>query len=232
MIFTHLLYESVVQASDKLRLNASKSFSNQGAITNIEIEPDTGVGFISIFNTNNEKWFIDWAYGTAGAKVISVRITTDAPATVTDTYDLEVISAADDNLFSSDNDLFPFEPNLSRFLPPGKSSFKYAHRAAQEKILAWLDEQKIWKKDGTRFEKSDIVDSLDFKRWSIFQTLLIIFESNQLTTNDIFEEKRQGYESDLIEARNRASLRLDLDVDGVIDETEKVSLQFAPLYRR
>lgn len=232
MIFPHLRYESLVQVSDKLRLDASKSFSNQGTITNIEIEPDTGVGFISIFNSNNEKWYIDWAYAVAGDKTVSLRVTTDAPLVVTETFDLSVISSEEDNLFSNDQDLFPYEPNLYRFLPLGKSSFKYAHRAAQEKILSYLDEQKIWKQDGTRFEKEDIVNTVEFRRWSLFQTLLIIFESNQLSVDDLFQEKRKEYEKNLIEARNRASLRLDLDGDGEIDETEKVSLKFARLLRR
>ena len=92
------------------------------------------------------------------------------------------------------------------------------HRASQKKILAFLDEQRIWKQNGERFTKTDIVDKEEFRRWSMFQTLLIIFESNQVSLGDLYQEKRLEYENEMRQARNRASLRLDLDGDGEVDE--------------
>lgn len=238
MRFPKLNYEKLVQIADKTRLDANQSFwSNTETIQNIEIEPDTSAGFISVYNVDDpynrdSEWYLDWAYETDGTKTISVRVTTDAGAS-TKSYDMEVLSETDDALFSNDNDLYPYEPTISRYLPEGKSSFLYAHRAAQSKIIAYLDEHRIWKKDGTRFTKADLVDKEEFKYWSIFQTLLIIFESSQLTVGDIFEEKRQQYGADMVAARNRGSLRLDYDGDGEIDQTsEKLNTMTTRLVRR
>jgi len=217
MIFPKLTHESMVQVDDKLRLDASLSFVTEGEeITDIEIKPSADDSFISVMNSDNEKWFLDWAYEDEGEKIVTVKITTGS-GDKEKNYPINCISAANDALFSNDSDLFPLEPDLRRLMPQGKNSFIYAHRKAQEKIFDYLDEQRIWKQDGSRFTKADLMDKEEFRRWSTYQTLLIIFESMQVSVNDIFEEKRQGYQRDMNDARNRASLRLDTNGDGVID---------------
>ena len=55
------------------------------------------------------------------------------------------------------------------------------------------------------------------KFWSTFETLLIIFESIQVSNNDIFEDKRNEYEQMRNQARNRSELRLDANDDGELD---------------
>lgn len=224
MIFPSLSFENVLQVDDKTRLNASKSFVTAGeTVTNVEIQPESSESFYSIYNSDDDKWFLDWAYETEGIKTISVRITTDL-STKTKTYQTNVLTEDEDALLSEDSDLYPYEPEIHRVLPKGKNSFKYAHRAAQDKIIAYLDEQRIYKNDNSRYTKHDLTTITDaefkyqFKQWSTFQTLLIIFESNQIAVGDVFEEKRQQYENEMRQHRNRASLRLDQDGDGVIDE--------------
>ena len=120
MIFPALSLETTLQVDDKTRLNASKSFvTNNETITNIEIEPEIGVGFISVFNTNPDKWFLDWAYELDGSKVVSVRVTTNLGDRIK-TYDTDVLTKEVDALFSNDNDLYAYEPNLAKYLPLGK----------------------------------------------------------------------------------------------------------------
>jgi hypothetical protein len=207
-----------MQVDDKIRLDASKTFAtSEETITDVEIQPEGTESFYSVYNIDEDRWFLDWAFETDGTKTASVRVTTDI-GTKTKTYDFDVLTEVDDALFSNDNDLFPYEPNIYKYLPRGKSSFIYAHRAAQKKILAYLDEQRIWKDDRTRFTKEDIADKEEFNRWSIFQTLLIIFESIQVNNADVFQEKKLEYERDMLEARNRAALRLDKDGDGNTDD--------------
>lgn len=231
MIFPKLTLETVLQIEDMTRMDASLSRTTAGeTITDVEIQPEATESFYSVFNSDPDKWYLDWAYETDGAKVISIRITTDL-GTKTKTYDIDVLTKEDDALFSEDNDIFPYEPNLYKYLPRGKTSFTYAHRASQKKILAYLDEQRIWKADGTRYTKEDIVDKEEFNRWSMFQTLLIIFESIQVSNNDIFQEKREEYENEMRQARNRASLRLDSDGDGVNEEIP-YNIRTTRLYRR
>lgn len=217
MIFPKLSLETTLQVDDKTRLDASLTTASGETIQNVEIKPEASESFISVYNTNSEKWYLDWAYETDGVKTVEVKVTTDL-GDKTKTYSIIVLTEEEDALFSNDSDLFPYEPNLTKYLPRGKNTFIYAHRAAQKKILAYLDEQRIWKDDGSRYTKEDITDKEEFNRWSIFQTLLIIFESSQVSNNDIFQEKRAEYEKDMREARNRASLRLDADNDGNTDE--------------
>ena len=224
MRFPDLRFENVLQVDDRTRLSASKSFVTGGeTITNVEIQPDSLESFISVFNSDNDKWYLDWAYETEGIKTITVRLTTDV-GTKDKTYTTNVLTEGEDALLSEDSDLYPYEPEIDRLLPKGKNSYKYAHRAAQDKIIAYLDEQRIYKNDNSRYTKHDLATITDpefkyqFKQWSTFQTMLIIFESNQIAVGDVFEEKRQQYENEMRQHRNRASLRLDQDGDGVIDD--------------
>jgi hypothetical protein len=136
---------------------------------------------------------------------------------------INVLDEDEDALLSSDNDLMPYEPDILNYLPKGKNSYIYVHRKAQERILAYLDEQRIWKSDNSVYTKQDLIDlgadiKDQFKQWSTFQSLLIIFESIQVSGGDIFQEKKLEYENLMRQARNRSSLRLDSDNDGVIDE--------------
>lgn len=237
MIFPSLQHENVVQLKDKTRFDANESFTTQDeTITNVEIQPEDMAGFFSVYdssdpNNMNEMWFLDWAYETDGEKTISVRVTT-ATGDKTETYTISAVTQADDKLFSNDGDLYGFEPMLKRYLPEGKNSFKYAHRAAQQKIIAYLDEQRIWKRDGAKFTKDDLINLDEFKYWSIFQTLLIVFESSQLSRDDIFQEKREQYDQDMRNARNRGSLRLDFNGDGEQAEYEKNNNVTTRLIRR
>lgn len=224
MIFPKLSYEKIVQENDKLRLDAQYSFVTVGdEMTDILIEPMVGAGFISVFNGgNSDKWFLDWAYDLAGTFIVKVKIVTVADEKERD-FTVEVITKEVDALLSNDNDLFAYEPTIKKYLPVGKSSFTYAHRAAQSKILAYLDEQRIWKNDSSRYTKQDLASFDDqefreqFRMWSIFQTLLIIFESSQVSSNDVFQEKRIEYEKEMRIHRNRSSLRLDGNDDGTLD---------------
>ena len=232
MIFPKLTLETVLQVDDKTRIDASDSFVTNGeTVTDVEIEPEVGAGYISVFNLDQDKWYLDWAYETDGVKTVSVRVTSDAPSVRTKSYTITVLTEAEDALFSVDTDLYPYEPNIKKYLPRGKNSFIYAHRAAQTKIIAFLDEQRVWKEDRSRYRKEDLVDKEEFKFWSIFQTLLIIFESSQLGNADIFQEKRLDYENDMRAARNRGALRLDADGDGNVDDYP-YDMKTTRLYRR
>ena len=237
MIFPKLRYEKIIQENDKLRLDASQSFATASeTIEDVLIKPEDTESFISVFNTDSKRWYLDWAYDEDELKVVTVRVVTDNGDKERE-FSLEVISEENDALLSSDQDLFPYEPNIYRYLPQGKSSFIYAHRAAQSKILAYLDEQRIWKQNSKAYTKEDLVNVEDvefkdqFKMWSTFQTLLIIFESAQVSTNDLFQQKRMEYEKEMRIHRNRASLRLDSNGDGKLDPIPR-NIRTTTLVRR
>jgi hypothetical protein len=218
--------ETVLQVEDKTRISASRSFvTNDGNITDVLIKPEGSESFISVFNSDPEKWYLEWAYITDGMKTVEVQIDTDAPSSRVRTYDLNVLSKDDDTLFSGDSDLIPYEPDVLKYLPKGKNTYLYAHRKAQEIIIAYLDEQRIWNQDKSRITKEQIAAITNneirkqFEEWSTFQTLLIIFESIQVSNEDIFQEKKINYMNLRNAARNRAALRLDLDGDEELETT-------------
>jgi hypothetical protein len=227
MLFPKLTFETILQVDEKTRLDASLSFATEDEnITDVLIEPESGAGFVSVYNSGNtSKWHLDWAYELDGMKDVSIRIEADS-GNKTKTYiaGVNVLTEDEDALLSSDNDLIPYEPDILNYLPKGKNSYIYAHRKAQERILSFLDEQRIWRSDSSIYTKQDLVDlpsefAEQFRQWSTFQTLLIIFESIQVNSADIFQEKKQEYENLMRQARNRSSLRLDQNNDGELEVT-------------
>lgn len=228
MIFPTLELEQVLQVDDRTRLNASKSYTtpDESAITLVEIEPEAGSGFVNVTSDR----FLDWQYSTDGSKLVTVRITTDgSPVTFSKT--LAVLSVADDKLFSSDSELLPYEPNLLDWVREGRNSFLDIHRAAQDRILSWLDENRIWDSEGNRLTKDNITDLDEVNDWSKFMTLRLIFEGLSNAIDDIFHQKALRYMEMESKARNRAALRLDRDNDGNTDQI-KTDLRSVGLYRR
>ena len=92
-----------------------------------------------------------------------------------------------------------------------------------------MREQRIFKSDekSSVFTKQDIAASTDaevkaqFKKWSAFETLLIIFEASQVSDDDIFEQKRAYYTGQRNSVRGGiSSLRLDFDNNGEVEITD------------
>ena len=86
-IFVDCINEEIIQVNDKTRIDVSRSFVSGATITDIEIKPESAEDFISVFNSDQEQWFLDWAYNSPGDKVISVRAT-DGSSTVTSTFSI------------------------------------------------------------------------------------------------------------------------------------------------
>lgn len=247
-IFPRLECEDVVQVGDKTRISASKSFVSKGtdAITKVEIEPESGAGFIEVTGTSSDDWFLDWVYDSEGAKTITVRVTsgedveTDpGPPPVIDpapTQDIakgiDVVSEEDDRLFSSDAELISLEPDILKWTPAGRSSFLNIHRQAQKDILAWLDEQGYRANDGSRLNKASIVDLEEVRSWAVAHTLKLIFYGISNQVDDVFMKKAAYYDSLAINHRNRAAIRLDLDGDGEIGPSEGINIKTLGLIRR
>jgi len=220
MIFIKILTEKVVQENDKTRIDVSSTFASgvTSGILSYEIEPYTGHGYIDVTSDK----YLDWAYSASGDQIISVKIT-EVDLTEHDlTSTLTIKTIAEDNLFSEDTDISPYEPNLHNWVQEGRNSFLDKHRTAQIDILNDLDAARIWKNDGTRYEASDIVDIQEFKEWSKFLTLKIIFEGISNDIGDVFSVKATKYDTLAVNAKKRATLRLDPNADGVNTISENV----------
>jgi hypothetical protein len=231
MIFGNIETEKVLQLNDRTRIDARKTYlsPDESAITKIEIQPEIGTDFQDV--TSNK--YLDWSYDSSGTKNITLRITTDSnPQDFT--RSIIILTPEQDNLFSSDADLLSYEDDILNYVRDGRNSFLDKHRASQIIILDDLDSAKIWKRDGSRYKAEDIIDIQDFKQWSIFLTLKIIFESLSNAVDDIFSQKAEKYSSMAINAKSRASLRLDRNQNGEIDreEIDGTDIQTGLLFRR
>lgn len=214
MIFPVLKLEDIVQVDDQTRLDASKSYvtPDEASITLIEIEPDTGLGFIDVTSS----MYLDYQYSTDGNKSVSVRITTDgSPLTLSKT--LPIISSVDDYLFSSDEELTSHESDILEYVKAGRNSFLNFHRNAQDRILTYLDEHRITDLDGNRLTKAAITDIEEVNDWSKFLTLRLIFGSLSNSVDDLFRAKAEDYRTLEGVSKNRSQLRLDKDGDGNTD---------------
>lgn len=231
MIFPNLEVESVLQVNDKTRISASKSYvsKDESAITLVEIDPGDGT-FRDVTGSNSKDWFLDWEYSTDGTKTVLARITTDG-APVTKSYQIQVLSVANDNLFSGDGDLTALESDILNYVSKGRSSFLNVHRKAQSIILSEIDERGITNTDGTKILKSQIVDIEDFKKWSTYLTMWLIQQDLSNSVDDKFDQKAKFYKQRMDFHRERSFLRIDFNKDGSVSAGEKVSVRTARMIR-
>lgn len=223
MIFPKLKTDKILQVDDLTRLDGTlSSFRDIDDIVSVEIKPEATADFVELDSERPKDWFLDYAYETAGEKVVTLKIT-DSDGDKERESTITVLSVEDDNLFSNDNDILSNEPDLYRYLPHGRSSFNFAHREAQTRIIAYLDEKRIWKSDNTRYEKSDIVDLEEFRHWSRFLTLNIIFNSLVVNVDDVFSEKANHYKGLMELARARATIRLEYEDDDIENSVTRES---------
>lgn len=217
MIFIQIKNENIVQIDDKTRIDVEGTFisPDEAAITLIEIEPEASAGYVDVTSTK----LLDWAYSTAGTKVVTVRVTTDG-SPVTKTASISVLSVADDKLFSTDKDIISHEVDIYRFLRPGRSTFLDFHRIAQRMILDDLDQRGLTDNQGNKLTKADIFDVQEVAEWSRYLTLYLIFVSVQSEVDDVYATKAQGYKEMAARNASRAFLRLDLDGDGIEDRRQ------------
>jgi len=155
---------------------------------------------------------------------VTVRVTTDG-APVTFSKDIEVITPEDDELFSSDQDILAYEPNILEWVKEGRNSFLDVHRESQIEIFKWLDNNGYHNTDGTPLDKSNVISISEFSDWSKFMTIKIIFEGLSNATDDIFHEKALRYREREYTSRDRSIIRIDKDGDGDADQSEAIDLR-------
>ena len=222
-----------VYTGDKIRYDFSQSFvtpdKSFAATGSHQVSFDAGATYIDV----TAKKYVDYIYTTAGTKTVTLKLTDASVAPVIQTFTKSVVclDLTMANLFSKDNDLYQFEPDIDAYLPKKYSSWNMIHRQAQEWIIDQLDEQGIYKSDESLYVAADIIDSQQVKQLSIYKTLEIIFEGNSNIAGDIFSIKRDKYRALVVEKSNRAYLRLDYDGDGIQDVSERVNMTSGTLTR-
>lgn len=211
------LYQQKVQVDEKFRIDATKTFLHPGDanIQSITIVPEDGA---DTYTVTSDK-YLDYAYDSAGTKTITVTLNhTGQGGSVTKTDTIEVVSEADEKLFSVDSDLISHEPQILEYLPSYKSDYRYVHRLAQSMILAKLDEMGIHDDEGEKLTIDDVIDITEFKQLSKYMSLRLVFESLSNQVDDIFHHKYRRYYDFEQDAWNRVKIRMDLDNDGTSDD--------------
>jgi hypothetical protein len=210
-IFPSIKVEGIVQVLDKTRIDGSHSFVSTGspAILSVEIDPD-GSGYVDVTST----MYLDWVYSTAGAKTPKVKITVVGGALEEITGAITSVTAATDNLFSTDEDLQNHEPDILKWIREGRSSYKDVHRRAQELILDTLYRLGFTDNENNRLTAADLIDVLEIREWSTFLTLHIIFFGLSNAVDDVFARKAAEYLKQAQLRMDSKSLKADLDGDG------------------
>jgi hypothetical protein len=248
-IFIDIKNDSKVQVGDKVRFDLTKSFVPRpfvtaSDITRIEVDPIGGTSWVTIHNSAApatklavKDWYFDWVYlnksnvSHGHSQPISFRFTASDSTTQTKSVSFNLLTSAQDNLFSNDNDLIAHEPDIMKWLPEGRSSWIYVHRRAQERILSYLFEKGYKNNDGTSFTKDQILEKYDVKEWSTFMVLKIIFGSCINSKDDVFVEKSRFYEN-LEGKANKTDVRIDLNKDLVQGDSEFISTTGPMLVRQ
>jgi hypothetical protein len=225
MIFPKLVIEPKVQVGDKTRLNAVSTFitPGYGTITAFEIKPGADKDFIDVSDT----MFLDWAFDTEGEKEITVRVETSDGAesdpviqSQTLTKIINVVTAAQDNLFSSDDALVVHEADILNWVEDGRNSFINFHRRARDLILDELDDRGYRSSSGSKLLPSEVPYTGDLRVWATFLCLELIFSNLSNAVDDVFDRKRTYYSKKKDQVSSRSYLRLDVDGDGVQDPYE------------
>lgn len=149
-------------------------------------------------------------------------------------YWYEITASADhaDAVYNAIGILFADDKDLSEQVPEindsahlaGKSSHVLAHVASKKWIIQELRNRNYVKRDedGTPQDITawDLLDIEQINQASTFKALSIIYFNYSDEPNDIYERKSKSYNAQYKSALQLAVLRLDLDDDGVKDDTE------------
>lgn len=149
-----------------------------------------------------------------------VRFTATDGRIITNSNSVTLVTLEEDALFTDDNDLITDEHDILSWLPEGQSSFTYIHRRAKQRILSWLDEQGYRDCEGNRYTFDDIVDREEFKEWSRFLALRLIFGFIYNARGDVYLDKYNEYCKKEGTSRNRM-FKFDINKDND-DTTEHV----------
>lgn len=162
-------------------------------------------------------------------KLVTLDVSFGTPTPTTETIErvLVLVSEKADRLFSSDDLLRKHEPDIFKFLPEGRASFKDVHRRAQELILAWLHKEGFIDDAGDPITVSQIKYKEDVAEWATFMALRLLFEGVSNATDDVFSVKAAKYEKLERFYRDRAYVRVGSAVDF-----DRVDIRSARVVRR
>lgn len=213
--FGFILSDSKVFVKDLIQFDFSRSkFSpdEPAAIISHEFSIDN-INWINV----SEKKTIDWAFNTVGAKTIYLRLTSNIGFNVFNS-DIEVMDLVSAKLFTDDNDLVGYEPDIMKYLPKKWSSWNIIHLRAQDYIMNLLSEKAILDKDGNPYTKDDIENKTEVRDWAAALVLRYIFSSTSNADKDVFKAKADQYDEVENDRASRARISLDYNKNSTDDD--------------
>lgn len=234
MIFPNLETEAVVRVGDKTRISGVKSFvsKDNDPVTLVRIRANATAPWVTVtgIGTSVNDWYIDWQYADGDAGLAEIEIT--AGTTVTLTKNIEVVDQTLDPLWSTDSDLIGYEPDILKWVPPGRNTFLNVHRTSQQQILDWLDSIRVYKPDGSKLTKFDLQWTDDLRLLSTFYTLKNIFMGLSNKPDDVFKQKADDYDALSKSVQMRGRIQADMNEDENISDAERVDIRSTKLVRR
>jgi len=224
MLFPKADIDKKVQNYDMFRIDASKSFFTGDIedLTDVNIYPefatDPGVVF-NLITEDQECWVLDWAYKTEADYTVKIEMKT---STLTEevTYIVTSVTSSEDNLLSDDSMIYALESELKRYVPEGRNSWKYLHRAARNEMLDYMYRNHIVNPDGTEILASQLKSESNLEEWAKYETMLLIFQDIKSSNSEAFNEKLVDYSEKRANARKRYVIEYDSNKDGNVDEED------------
>lgn len=220
MLFPVINSDDYVQINDQFRIDVSKSYiaGSTADFDSILVYPEGPSGiFTDVYIEDEDEWFLDWQYSASGIfDVTVVCFDTDANS-ATGTLAVSGVTPDQDYLYSDDDDLRQYETDIMKWLPVGRASYKYVHRAAQKVIMEYLDRNGYTNSYHEKYVKTDIIDRTETREWSQFIALRMIFDNLSNSNDDIFFRKARYYAGLETKAESRFILRIDTNKDGNAD---------------
>lgn len=142
-------------------------------------------------------------------------------------------------VFSDDNDIEAEYPGITSGdnLPPNQTTFVLQHMAARDQLIQDLRNDGFAKRSNNtlrvkQIEAYDILDIGEIKLASMYLTLSKIFSGLVDSPDDVYWQKMNEYKTRYNSARNLFWISLDLDNDGVVDESERLRSYSSSVVRR
>lgn len=231
-IFGSIKVDSCIALNDKFRIDASFTWAtpDEPDFNSVEIEPFSGHGYIDVTSDR----FLDWAYTTPGQKTITLRIMTNVGVQQF-TKTVDVKTEEQDCCLANDECLRSYEPDICKWLPCERTSYKWIHRKVATCIVDCINRMGVSERKGYPVDPKNPICKLEpitcdqlknnpqIEKWATFWALELILSSMSARPDDIFAEKAEFYRSLAKDAGNAPNLYIDFDGDGQLERSENIS---------
>ena len=219
-------YTVTISAKRKIKIASTGAFQLKPAQGDNSLLPHIGFEDETVSSLSHEGLPLEYS-------IRKVTIEIDNSTTpVSKSFYQKVYTAAGDALFATDSELVAEEHDILSWVAKGRVSYLNVHRAVQEDMIDWLNQQGYVDTNKKPLTKFAIVNNNEVRLWAKYSALEKIYSGIGNAKDDVFKAKADGYGSKALSARSRAILRFDLDGDGKEDLESSPSTWSGDMFRR